>query len=194
MQADWSTYIENTRNKGPSWLLVRTLGMIGPEQIHSALDFGSGALCDSRYLLKEGIRHVTAVDQVMPTGVLAFMAANAFTFIRSKFADYAFPAGRFNLVNAQYSLPFAPPSSFPSVWKRLIGTLAKGGIFTGQLFGQHDEWNKPASAMTFHSETEARALCEGLEILVWRTRDSLGKTADGLAKHWHTFDIIAKKL
>ena len=45
-----------------------------------------------------------------------------------------------DLVNASFSLPFAPPGAFDALWARIVASLRPGGRFCGQLFGVNDEW------------------------------------------------------
>ena len=47
---------------------------------------------------------------------------------------------RGGLVNARLALPFCPPAEFDGTWQRVVGSLAHGGRFCGQLFGERDGW------------------------------------------------------
>ena len=54
------------------------------------------------------------------------------------FADAQWPDA--DLVNAGYALPFCPPEHFDAVWQRVVAWVTPGGRFSGQLFGDRDEW------------------------------------------------------
>ena len=96
-------------------------------------------------------------------------------------------------VNAEFSLPFIRAENFAAVFARLLGSVRRGGLFTGQLFGPNDSWNTPESGMNFHSRTAVEALLAGFEILELEEEDHPGKTKLGDDKHWHIFHIIARK-
>lgn len=190
----WRSYINDTSNPPPSEQLISAMRML-PMIRKRALDAGSCALGDSRYMLYQGFQHVTGLDSVVPAqDKLASMPPDRFTFIQSAFEDHAFPTAYFDLVSAQSMLPFMSPGSFSSAWQGIADTLAKGGILTCQLLGLRDEWNVPGSPKTFHSEAEARAMCGSFKILHWNERENPGTLSNGVAKYWHTFDIIALKL
>ncbi|WP_243420800.1 hypothetical protein [Micromonospora globispora] len=46
--------------------------------------------------------------------------------------------------------------------------------------------------MTFLSEASARALLEGLDLVSFTERDEEGAAYSG-PKHWHVFDVIARR-
>ena len=56
-----------------------------------------------------------------------------------------------------------------------------------------DEWNKAGSDMTFHDKDKVEALLSDMEIVKLEevTRD--GILANDQPKHWHLFNIIARK-
>ena len=60
---DWLNYINVTRNKRPRQLLVQALPEV--KERETALDLGSGALNDSRFLLSQGFAQVIAVDNAI---------------------------------------------------------------------------------------------------------------------------------
>ena len=45
----------------------------------------------------------------------------------------------------------------------------------------------------FMNETDVKSLFEKVEILKFEEEEKDSKTAIGVIKHWHTYDIIAKK-
>jgi len=71
-------------------------------------------------------------------------------------------------------------------------TLKPGGIFVGQFFGIHDEWNTPGRPMTFLTREQAEELLRGLKIIEFTEEDVDSHVADGTPKHWHVFHIIAQ--
>jgi hypothetical protein len=184
--AKWQAY--QAKITKPRELLIRALPFVAQKE--AALDLGAGSLYDSEILLKEGFKEVLAVDQTPPFRELTIPEGARFEYKESQFEDYAFPHEHFDLLSAQYALPFVPPGAFDVVWSRAKGTLKHGGIFVGQLFGDRDDWqNNPE--MTFHSIEAARDALADFEILSFEEREYVEKIAR--AKHWHFFDIIARK-
>ena len=92
---------------------------------------------------------------------------------------------------AGFSLPFCAPQEFPALWARIRRALAPGGVFAGQLFGTHDTWADDPD-MTFYSRHQVEVLLDGLDILRLEETERDGHAFSG-PKHWHTFDILARK-
>ena len=46
--------------------------------------------------------------------------------------------------------------------------------------------------MTFHTEEQARALVDGLQVLHWDEEDAPGTSFTG-PKHWHVFHVVARR-
>jgi len=74
--------------------------------------------------------------------------------VQAAFAHFAFEGAPYGLISAQFALPFMPSGEFADVFTRLKAALAPGGIFAGQLFGVHDQWNTPGRPMTFLTRPE----------------------------------------
>ena len=184
---DWIKYHQLTKNRAPSPLLKEALNFVKDK--NSALDLGAGALVDSKFLLSTGFKKVTAVDFV------SFEAINdlRFIFIKSSFNDYDFPDRKFDLINANFALPFNDPKNFDSVWEKMINSLVVGGIFSGQLLGVNDSWASNLS-MTFHTKDQIEKLIEGVEIIKLEEIDRDGSMAVGDTKHWHIFPLILRKI
>jgi SAM-dependent methyltransferase len=192
----WSGYIEKTKDKLPSKLLIEALSFVG--QKSEALELGSGAFNDTKFLLEQGFRHITAVDKFNPIAQELYHALLAkeerVEYVISLFENFDFPEEVFDLVNAQYSLPFTRPDAFDGVFEKVKNSLAVGGVFTGQLFGKNHEWNVKDSAKSFHLKEEVKKLLQGMEVLKCKEREEDKKPRVGdKVIHWHFFDIIAKK-
>lgn len=97
-----------------------------------------------------------------------------------------------DLVNASFVLPFVPPGSFPSVWSWIRGVLIPGGRFSGQFFGVRDTW-ATIEGRSHHARGDVERMLDGLEIerLVEDEKD--GADAEGNAKHWHVFHVVARR-
>jgi tellurite methyltransferase len=188
----FAAYIEARRVDPPRSLLVKAASLA--KRKGHALDAGAGALNASKYLLFAGFAQVTALDSAPSAqAIAAELPADRLTFVLSRFEDFAFPVAAYDLVNAEFSLPFIRAENFAAVFARLLGSVRRGGIFTGQLFGPNDSWNTPESGMNFHSRAETEALLTGFDVLELDEEDHPGKTKLGDDKHWHIFHIIARK-
>jgi hypothetical protein len=145
-------------------------------------------------LLAEGFQHVTAVDSTPASeDLLKGIPTEKFSYAISSFEDFTFPENEYDLVNAQFSLPFNRPETFKLVLKRISDSLNKDAIFTGQFFGVHDEWNVPERKMTFHTLEQAKEQLSGFEVLEFQEKENDGPTALGKMKHWHVFHFIVRK-
>lgn len=104
-----------------------------------------------------------------------------------------------DLVNASFSLPFIDPAAFRDVWDRIWSSLAPGGRFSGQLFGDHDDWAAGIGTswregqMTFHTRESLDALLEPFVVEQLEEIEEDGETAVGDPKHWHLFHVVARK-
>ena len=108
----------------------------------------------------------------------------------ARFDDASWPEAE--LVNSSYALPFCPPESFPGLWRRIESSLRSGGRFSGHLFGERDGWSDRRD-MTFHTRAEVESLLERFEVERLDELEEDGKTAVGTPKHWHLFDVVARK-
>jgi SAM-dependent methyltransferase len=190
-QTTSSEFYEITKDKPPSPLLVSAVSLVTNKD--SALDLGCGAGRDTRYLLDQGFNKVTTVDINQQTKELIESLPNQdrSEYVNSTFSNFNF--GHYDLVNAQWSLPFTSPSEFEEVVSKLKQSINPGGVFAGQLFGVNDEWNTPDRKMKFHTREDAKKVFDGMEIIEFREEDKDGTLANGKPKHWHVFHIVARK-
>jgi SAM-dependent methyltransferase len=169
--------------------LQKAVGIV--EHKADALDLGAGAGRDTVYLMSQGF-HVTAVDREKSAiAILEVLPQGKLKLVQSAFVDFHFET--YDIISAQFALPFNPQDTFNVVFTRIKQALRPSGIFTGQLFGIHDEWNKPGTDITFHSREQVEDLLSDLEIIHLREEEVDGTTADKTPKHWHVFHIIARK-
>jgi hypothetical protein len=79
-----------------------------------------------------------------------------------------------------------------AVWQPLVSALDPGGIFAGHLFGDRDTWSG-RTEMTILSRREVARLLEGWKVIELRESEWDGTTALGEPKHWHLFEIVARR-
>jgi len=188
---DWGRFYGFTKDSPPWPLLVRA-ATLAPKT-GRALDLGAGAGRDTRYLLGQGF-DVTAVDAEPRAAVLlAALPQARLHVVQSSFEDFAFATATYDLISAQFALPFMPRDHFAVVFARLKAALAPGGIFAGQFFGVHDQLNTPERDMAFLTRAQVEALLGDLETIELNEEDADGHKADGTPKHWHVFHILARR-
>jgi tellurite methyltransferase len=189
----WAGYHRNTAIRPPNTLLVQAVTSRRFSG-NNALDLGCGSGRDTIFLLKNGF-NVTAVDAA--DSVEAYfvdLPRDQVTFVASRLERFMYVAGEFDLVNAQYVLPYVPRDVFSDVLAAIKSSLRPGGIFVGQLFGDRLVWNVPGTLMTLHNSEEVIALFAGMELEYLLEIERPGITANGAPVYWHRFDVIARRV
>ena len=188
----WEDYIRRTKNDAPSPLLLRALPHLRAKT--RALDLGCGALKDSRHLFSLEFGKVTALDANSPPGELLPENSGRFEFVKSTFEDFAFPTAEFDLINAQFVLPFIRPQNFARVFDSVLRALRTEGVFAGQFFGKEDTWAADPE-MSLHDASEAKALLRRGADLLYFCEEQIwgGTTAMGESKDWHILHFIARR-
>ena len=189
---DWENYYKKHISRKPREQLVKAVNLCFKKE--NALDLGAGTLIESKFLLKSGFKKVVAVDNSPETKVFA-KKINSKKFILkiSSFEDFKFSKNKYDLISAQYSLPFYGPKNFKNFIKKIKDSLKLNGIFTGQLFGVNDEWNVKRRELVFQNREQALKLLSGLKILEFKEEEKDIKITSGISKHQHIFHFIAEK-
>ena len=194
---DWVGYYRWTAGRPPRELLLRALDHVSwekkPHGRRTAIDLGCGSGNDSLELLRRGW-HVLSIDQ--QPSALEFLSrrtparwAKRLTLLVAPMEGLSLP--RADMVYASFSLPFCAPDRFAALWKGIRRSLAPGGHFAGQLFGDRDEWfgKRP---LTFHTLRQVRALAKGYRIEMIREIEEEGRSFEG-PKHWHYYEVVLEK-
>ncbi|MGF1480706.1 MAG: class I SAM-dependent methyltransferase [Cyanophyceae cyanobacterium] len=190
-QPDWEEYYDAIKGRPPRDTLIKALEM-APEP-GMAVDIGCGDGRDTVELLRRGW-HVLAVDGEAE-GITRLLQRPDINTAHLKtqvvrFEALQLPAA--DLINASFSLPFCPPAAFPTLWHNIVTSLRTGGVFCGQLFGDRDSWAVYLS-LTHHSRQQVEDMLQPFEIVLLEEEEHPGKTATGQEKHWHLFQIVARK-
>jgi tellurite methyltransferase len=195
----WEGYYEWLKGRKPRRLFVEALARFGTSsneagQLH-AIDLGCGDGTETLVLLRAGWsvlaidRDPAAIEQLQSRVPARFRPR--LEALTGSFEELHLPPASF--VYAGYSLPFCRPEYFDRLWVNIVASIRPDGRFAGQLFGIRDSWaNKPD--MTFHSAEHVASLLEaGFEIEVLDESEQDGEAFNG-PKHWHIFEIIARRL
>jgi len=191
----WREFYDAVADRPPHETVIEALDRFDREGRRGlAVDLGCGDGRDAVEMLRRGWR-VVAIDAEREAierlrARTADMAGAALVPVVASFEDAAWP--RADLVNASFSLPFCAPERFDALWERVRGSIRPGGRFTGQLFGDRDEWIVEKE-LTFHRREEAVALFEGFDLERFDEVEVDGQTATGDRKHWHVFHVVARR-
>ncbi|WP_035984797.1 class I SAM-dependent methyltransferase [Leptolyngbya sp. KIOST-1] len=201
----WQQYYQAVEGRPPRPTLIRALEQVAQDADplpQFAVDLGCGDGRDTVALLREGWR-VLAIDGE-PEAIArlrqrddwvgkAWPKANR-TYLETRvqrFEDLTLPPD-LSLINASFCLPFCPPGHFAHLWEEIVVALAPGGRFCGQLFGDQDSWAVYAD-INSHSRPQVNQLLDPFVVEWLDEENHPGKTALGEDKHWHVFNIVARK-
>ena len=192
MAQGFSDYYDATAQRPPRKTLLAALARFATAGV--AVDLGCGDGRDTIELLRRGWRVVAIDAEAEAIARLAarpdLPAAAALETEVARFETAHWPAC--DLVNASFALPLCPPAAFPALWQRIVASLAPGGRFAGQLYGERDGWaGNPG--ITFMRRAEAARLLATLEVELFEEEESDAVTPRGKPKHWHVFHIVARK-
>jgi cyclopropane fatty-acyl-phospholipid synthase-like methyltransferase len=189
--SDWNNYKAHATRK-PREQVVRAAALCTEKE--QALDLGAGTLIESVFLLENGFKRVTAVDSSEETRIFAEeLDPERFTLKISSYQDFNFKPNHYDLISAQYALPFHGPENFGHFIENIKASLKPRGIFVGQLFGVRDEWNTEDTRFAFQTKEEALDLLKGLELVEFEEEEKEAGKVGGAMKHWHLFHFITRK-
>lgn len=189
---DWKNYFNKHRNRKPREQLIRAVSFCVNKE--NALDIGAGTLVETKYLLENGFKNVVAIDDFSEAKLIAeSIKDDRLDFQPVSFQDFKFPQNKFDLINAQYALPFYGQKDFSNFIKTVVDSLAVDGIFVGQFFGIKDGWNTPESDLVFNTKEEILSFFADLKVIELVEEEKDAKTASGEDKHWHVFHFIVQK-
>lgn len=189
----WSRHQEKTFNRPPHDILLRALNYFGKFSGY-AIDLGCGAGMDTMELIRKGWE-VLAIDN-NPYSFekiklkLDEKQLDKLETRKGKFEELEFPQA--HLINASFSIPFCRPESFNRLWENIVEAINSNGRFSGNFLGDKDGWGY-REEMSFFNKQEILELLKGFTIEYFEEKEYDGKTTQGNIKHWHVFNVIAKK-
>ena len=191
MKYQWKLYFNKHKGRKPKQQLLDALQYVKNKEL--ALDLGCGLMIESQAIIKNGFQNVIAVDRYRELKNLV-KPNKKIKFVVSNFKNFKFSNNSFDLINAEFALPFYGKDGFDKFFTDIKNSLKKDGIFTGQLFGIKDSWNTFDSKMVFQSKKEAKALFKGFELILFEEKyEPNGSSSTEKVKVWHIFRFIARK-
>ena len=185
-------FYKNTENAPPHKNIIKFLEL--EKNTGNAIDIGCGAGRDTVYLIKNNWK-VLAIDRenVKETieEKLSKKELENFKFECQKFENIKLPKA--DLIISNYSLPFCNKNNFNELWKRIVESIKENGYFVGTFFGINDSWINIKDKMVFLSKDAVLELFNEFEIISFEEIEKDEKTGLGIMKHWHIYDIIARK-
>lgn len=191
-KANTEKFYDNTQNMEPTYTVKKFLKLnIEPG---NAIELGCGAGRDTVRLIKKGW-NVLAIDKEdVESRIITRLSKEEqkkFKFSNQKFESIKLEKN--NLVVANFSLPYCNKNNFKELWDKIDESILKDGYFAGNFFGENDEWKNKKEGMTFLTKEQVMELFKDYEIIDFKEVEKDGTTALGKEKHWHIFNIIAKK-
>ena len=185
-------YYKNTKDSIPNENLREFIEL--KIKTGNAIELGCGAGRDT-ILLLENEWNVLAIDREdvlnIITEKLNEKELRKFRFEKQEFESLKLEDN--NLIVANYSLPFCNKDKFNEMWGKIKDSILENGYFVGNFFGLNDEWAKTKYDMTFLSKEQVIELFKDFEIIEFKEIEKDNFTGLGKMKHWHIFDVIAKK-
>ncbi len=196
-QRRWTDYYQAVAGRPPRETLLVALEhfLTEPSSRRTAVDLGCGDGRDTVEILRRHNWRVIAVDGE-PEAIERLRRRSDInrTYLETRvqrFEELTLPPD-VDLVNASFCLPFCPPDSFAQLWEEIVTALRSGGRFCGHLFGDRDSWAAYRD-ISFHTRPQLEQLLAPFEIELLDEEDHPGKTALGEEKHWHLYNIVARK-
>lgn len=192
----WKAYYQKVEKRPPRELFIALMQARAaePQPPGMAIDLGCGDGTETFAMLEAGWS-VLAVDQSPDAIQRVEQGAHPSHRARLQTQQASFdravlpPA---DLIYAGLSLPFCPPGLFPEVWQKVREALRPGGRIAAHLFGVRDSWASRAD-MTFLTSEQVQEMLAGLDVALLREAEEDRPSAFEAMKHFHYFEVIARR-
>lgn len=189
----WNNYHKITDNNPPRKNIIKFIDKYN-NLTGNAIDLGCGARCDTIYLIKHNW-NVLSIDSTDVENKIRKKLSDdmqdKFCFQVQRFEDLHLPKS--DLIISNYALPFCNKDYFYNMWQEVCNSINENGFFVGNFFGLKDEWNTKSDKRTFLSKQKIIELFKDFDIIECEEIEKDRPTTLGKMKHWHTFEVIARK-
>lgn len=185
-------YFNKTKNNMPRKNVRKFVDMVINPGI--CIDLGCGAGNDTIFLIKNGWK-VIAIDKENTEDIIRNNLKNEEqNYLEFEIQDFEnITLKPCNLLVSNLSLSFCDRKYFSELWNKIVNSISREGYFVGNFFGINDTWANRTN-MTFFSKEDVLDLFLDFKIIDFDEIERDGKTALGKTKHWHIFNVIAKKI
>jgi tellurite methyltransferase len=192
--ANWNEYTSRAKGRPVRPFFTRALDECSTPGV--AIDLGCGSGAETAALADAGWT-VHAIDSeasaIMMTRDRVPSSAKKRVHVKmARFEDLDGALPEADLVYSFHSLPFCERADFDRVLESAFSRVKKGGVLAVTLFGPKDKWVL-AGGVSGITEGKLKSLLNGFEILHFDTEDGIGPTAMEDDKHWHVFEVIARR-
>ena len=193
---DWQDYYQRTDDRPPRETLMEALSRFDKEEaVGRAVDLGCGNGRDTIEILRRGWSvlaidaQASAIETLKKRLELDELKTTLVTKV-SRFENAVWSGA--DLVNSSFALPLCRKTDFLDIWQRIYDSLRSGGRFSGQLYGDRDEWaGNPTN--THFTPAEVQTLIGHYDVEKFWEEETDSVTPRGTLKHWHIYHIVARK-
>ncbi|OGO58078.1 MAG: hypothetical protein A2V85_13070 [Chloroflexi bacterium RBG_16_72_14] len=189
-EVDWAAYYRYTAGRAPRALFDRALAawaVTGREPGRAVeVGFGDGTETAGWRVLAIDAQQAAA-DALVARVPAADRPRLEIAVASAETVDL--PAA--DLVYSGFSLPYLGPERLAVLWARVAAALAPGGLIVVNLFGDRDD-HAGEPDLAFLDRVAVERLLDGLEIVDLDEHEEDAGSFRG-PKHWHLFDIVARR-
>lgn len=191
---DINKYYDSTQKDKPHKNIKHFINNIGTKPT-IAIDLGCGQGNDVLFLIKHGWKVLGIDRENVEKRIRKRLSNNEQLLFNFKLQNFEeLESFKADLIVANFSLSFCNNKKFMNTWKTIEKSISSEGYFVGNFLGNNDSWVETKSEMTFFTKEEIEKLFKNFKIINFNEIETDKATALGSQKHWHFFDIIAKKL
>ena len=94
---------------------------------------------------------------------------------------------------ANFSIPFCNKKYFNEFWNKISDSILKGRIFYWKFLWNAAGKHEKKQIVLLSKEQVLELFKDSFEIIEFNEVEKDGKTGLGKMKHWHIYNVIAKK-